>query len=73
MVMIQEVDLMCIIRHPMNVISCCKDDLFDVGCERHVAKMSRRKELVQKCKVSPLEQVSYIFFIIPKEVHNLAS
>ena len=25
--------------HP-NVISCCKDDAFDVGCARHVARMS---------------------------------
>ena len=58
--------------HP-NVVSCCKDDLFDVGCARYVAKMSRRKELVHKCKASPLEQVCFRFFMIPKEVHNMAN
>ena len=40
--------------HP-NVISCCKDDLFDVECVRHVAKMSIRKEYSHKSKATPLE------------------
>ena len=58
--------------HP-NVISCCKDDLFDVGCARHVARMSMRKEAYHKSKASPLELVTYRFFMIPKEVHNMAN
>ena len=29
-------DVYHLLVHP-NVISCCKDDLFDVGCARHVA------------------------------------
>jgi hypothetical protein len=58
--------------HP-NVISCCKDDLFNAGCARHVAKMSRRKELVYECKASLLELVCFRFFMIPKEVHNMTN
>ena len=32
-----------------------------------------RKEAYRKSKDSPLELVSYKFFIIPKEVHNMAN
>ena len=56
-----------------NVISCCKDDLFDVGCARHVARMSMRKETYHKSKASLLELVSYQFFMIPKEAHNMSN
>ena len=31
--------------HP-NVIKCCMDDLFDIGCARHVARISMRKALI---------------------------
>ena len=58
--------------HP-NVIECCKDDLFDVGCARHVARMSMRKEAYHKSKATPLELVTFRFFMIPKEVHNMAN
>ena len=58
--------------HP-NVISCCRDDLFYVGCARHVARMSMRKEAYHKSKASPLDLVTYRFFMIPKEVHNMAN
>ena len=58
--------------HP-NVISCCKDYLFDGGCARHAARMSMRKEAYHKSKASPLELVSYRFFMIQMEVHNMAN
>ena len=58
--------------HP-NVISCCKDDLFDVGCARLVARMSMCKEAYHKSKASSLELVSYRFCMIPKKVHNMAN
>ena len=35
--------------------------------------MSMRKEAYHKSKASPLELVSYRFFMIPKEVHNIAN
>ena len=54
-------------------LSCCKDDLFDVGCAQHVAQMSMRKEAYHKSKASPLELVSYRFFMIPKKVHNMVN
>ena len=60
-----------LLAHP-NIISCCKDDLFDYGCARHVAWMSMRKEACHKFKASPLELVNYMFFMIPREVHNMA-
>ena len=57
---------MChLLAHP-NVISCCKDDLFDVGCARHVAWMSMQKDAYHKSKASPLELVSFRSFMIPK-------
>ena len=43
-----------------NVISCCKDDLFYVGCARHVARMSMCKEAYHKSKASPLDLVKII-------------
>ena len=58
--------------HP-NVISCSKDDLFYVGCARHVAQMSMHKEAYHKSKSSPLDLASYGFFMIPKVVHNMAN
>ena len=58
--------------HP-NVIECCKYDIFYVGCARHVAQMSMQKEVYHKSKATPLEIVSFKFFMIPKEVHNMAN
>ena len=58
--------------HP-NVIECCMEDLFDVGCARDVARISIRKAQVQKAKVSPVERIVYRFFMLTKEVHNIAS
>ena len=59
--------------HP-NVIECCKDDLFYVGCARHVARMSMQKEAYHKSKATPLElDIIFRFFMIPKEVHNMAN
>jgi hypothetical protein len=46
---------------------------FDVGCVRHVAKMSFRIEHFHKFKASPVRHACYRFFMIPKEVHNIAS
>ena len=72
--MYQVVGRMCIIcRHSQMSLSCCKDDLFDVGCAQHVAQMSMRKEAYHKSKASPLELVSYRFFMIPKKVHNMVN
>ena len=65
-------DLYYLPAHP-NVISCCKDNLFDVGCARRVAQMSMRKEAYQKSKTSPVELVYFRFFMIPKELHNMAN
>ena len=56
--------------HP-NVIRCCKDDIFNVGCSRYITLMSMRKEAYQKSKASPSKLVSYRFVMIPKEVHNM--
>ena len=71
LIMFQEVDKICTIcwQYP-NVISCTKADLFYV-CERHVPRMSMRKEAYQKSKASPSKLVSYRFVMIPKEVHNM--
>ena len=44
--------------HP-NVMECCKYDLFDVDCVRHVAWMSMQKETYHKSKASLLELVSF--------------
>ena len=46
------------------------EDLCDVGCARHVAKMSIKKEALYKSEDTPLENVCYKFFMLPKEVHN---
>ena len=56
-----------------NVISCYKDDLFDVGYAMHVARMSMHVKAYHESKASPLEFVSYRFFMIPMEVHNMAN
>ena len=58
--------------HP-NVIQCCMEDLFDVGCARHVARISRRKAIIHKAKVTPVERVVFRFFMLTKEVQNIAS
>ena len=65
-------DAYYLLAHP-NVISCCKDDLFYVGYARLVAWMSMCKEAYHKSKASPLDLVSYRFFMIPKDVHNMAN
>ncbi|MCO5579681.1 hypothetical protein L7F22_033539 [Adiantum nelumboides] len=46
-------------------------DLFAVGTCRHVARMSKSKEAVQLQRASPLERVTYRFFMIPKEVQMI--
>ena len=38
-----------------------------------MARMSMRKEAYHKSKASPLDLVTYRFFMIPKEVHNMAN
>ena len=58
--------------HP-TIIDCCMDDLFDVGCVLHVAKMSIRKEMMHKHKASPTDQVTHRFFMLPKEIQNHAT
>ena len=58
--------------HP-NVIACCMDDFSDIGCVRHVAKISIRKVEIHKCRVSQLDQVIYRFFMFSKEIHNNAT
>ena len=60
-----------LLAHP-NVISC-KDYLFDVGRARHVSQISMCKDEYHKSKVSPLELVSYRFFMLPKEVNHMAN
>ena len=57
--------------HP-RVIACCKDDLFDVGTCRHVAKMSKSKESFHMQSSSTLDRVVFRFFMIPKEVQMLS-
>ena len=57
--------------HP-EVIACCMADLFDVGTSRHVAKMSKSKEVFQLERASLLDRVIYRFFMIPKEVQMVA-
>ena len=58
--------------HP-NVIHCCMEDLFDVGCARHVARISMRKAIIHKNKVTHVERVIFRFFMLTKEVQNIAS
>ena len=65
-------DLYYLPVHP-KVLDYCMEDLFDVGCARHVVKMSIMKEIFHKSKATPLEHVCYRFFMLPKEVHNTVS
>ena len=51
--------------HP-NVIKCCMEDLFDVGCARHVARISRRKAVIHKAKVTPVERVNFGFLCLQR-------
>ena len=48
-------------------------DFFDVGCVRHVARISIRKATIHKAKVTPIERVVFRFFMLTMEVHNMAS
>ena len=48
------------------------DDLFDIGCARYVAQISLRKAPIHKAKVTPVERVVFRFFMLTKEVHNMA-
>ena len=56
-----------------NVLKTCMEDLWDVGCARDVAKMSFRKQDIQKAKVTQSEKICYRYFMLEKEVHNQAS
>jgi hypothetical protein len=58
--------------HP-KVVDECINDLFDVGCVRHVAKMSVRKQKVYQINSSLVDKVVYRFFMLSKEIHNYAS
>ena len=49
------------------------DDLFDIGYVRHVARISMRKATIHKAKVTPVERVVFRFFMLIREVHNMAS
>ena len=49
------------------------EDLFDVRCARHVARISMVKAIIDKNKVTPVERVTFRFFMLTKEVHNMAS
>ena len=53
--------------HP-NDIKCCMEDLFYVRCARHVARISRRK-----ARITLFERVMFRFFMLTKEVQNIAS
>ena len=55
--------------HPI-AIKRCMEDLFDVGTCRHVAKISVSKEQFHICMASPIDQMIYRFFMIPKEILN---
>ena len=57
--------------HP-NVIACCMEDLFDVGTNRHVARMSLSKEKSHQERALLLDRVIYRFFMIPREVQVVA-
>ena len=57
--------------HP-TVIECCMEDLFDVGCARHVAKMSLSKETLHFERSSPVHQLTYRFFMIQREISMMA-
>ena len=48
------------------------EDLFYVGCARHVARISMRKAIIHKTKVTPVERVVFRFFMLTKEVQNIA-
>ena len=49
------------------------EDLFDIGCARHIARISMRKAIIHKTKVTPIERVVFSFSILTKEVQNIAS
>ena len=53
--------------HP-NVIACYMEDLFNIGTNCHVARMSLSKEKSNQQRASPLDRVIYRFFMIPREV-----
>ncbi|MCO5554036.1 hypothetical protein L7F22_007562 [Adiantum nelumboides] len=57
--------------HPM-VKKRCMEDLFDIGTCRHVARSSVSKEAFHINMASSEEQVTYRFFMIPKEIQMLA-
>ena len=57
--------------HPC-VINRCMEDLFDVGTCRHVAKMSLSKEAFHFRRASPIDQVTFQFFMIPKEIQTMS-
>ena len=49
--------------HP-NVINCqCMEDLFVVGCARHVSRISKAKTTIHKVKVTPAHSVAFRFFL----------
>ncbi|MCO5600519.1 hypothetical protein L7F22_054632 [Adiantum nelumboides] len=49
------------------------EDLFDIGTCRHLARLSVSKEAVHINMASSNEQVTYKFFMIPKEIQMLSS
>ena len=49
------------------------EDLFNVGCARHVARISMRKANIHNAKVTPVERVVFRFFMLTKEVQNIAT
>ena len=64
-------DLYYLPVHP-DVLQCCMEDLFDVGTSRHVAKMSRSKEILQYERASCIDQVTYRFFMLQREVSMMS-
>ena len=69
---LEQSEILHLLVHP-TIIYCCMDDLFDVGCVRHLAKMSIRKEMMHKHKASPTDQVTHRFFMFPKEIQHHAT
>ncbi|KAI5072117.1 hypothetical protein GOP47_0012223 [Adiantum capillus-veneris] len=64
-------DLYYLPVHP-RVLHRCMEDYFDVGTSRHVAKMSVSKQNFHMQQVPPVDCVTFRFFMIPKEVRQLA-
>ena len=58
--------------HP-NFFKCCVEDLLDVGCARHVTRISRRNSIIHTTKVTPIKRVMFRFFMFTKELQNIAS